>query len=126
MANKAKNEIKKIKKEWKNILFNLLFAVFTLLFPILFKKNILLTFLLVVLISIIGLVKWKSGRTLIIFIFGGVFGAVAEIIAVDHNVWSYSYTNFINIPLWLFIVWGNASAFIYQTSVEIKKLGIKK
>jgi len=124
--NKINNEIKLIRKEWKNIIFNSIFAIFTLIFPIIFKKNILLTTLILLLVSIIGLVKWKSKITLSVFIFGAFFGAIVEMISINYNVWSYSYTNFINIPLWLFVVWGNASAFIYETANEFKKLGVKK
>ncbi len=47
-------------------------------------------------------------------------------ISISFGIWSYSYTNFINIPLWLFVLWGNAAAFLYQTALEIKNLGIKK
>ena len=65
-------------------------------------------------------------KNLFIFIFGAIFGAVAEIIAINYDVWSYSYTNFVNIPLWLFLIWGNASAFIYQTAIEFEKLGVKR
>jgi hypothetical protein len=117
---------KKIKKEWKNIIFNIIFAVLVLLIVIIFYKNILLTTLLELILAIIGLLKWKSKVTLIIFIFGGIFGGIAEIIAINYNVWNYSITNWMHIPFWLFFVWGNASSFIYQAAIEIKKLGIKR
>ena len=127
MTNKRnKKEIVKIKKEWKNILFNTVFAVLTLFFVIVFNKNIILTTILLSIIAIIALYIWKSKITLIIFIIGAVSGTLAEMIAINYNVWSYSFTNFINIPIWLFVVWGNASSFIYQTALEIKKLGITK
>lgn len=116
----------KIKQEWKNIIFNCIFGILTILFIILFYRNILLASVLVGLVAVIGLIKWKSKITLLIFIFGAIFGAVAEMIAVIYGVWNYSITNFINIPFWLYLVWGNAAAFIYQTAVEIRRLGVKK
>lgn len=119
-------EIKKIKKEWKNIIFNLVFALFTVLFPIIFYRSIIVTTALVGFVGIIGLTKWKSKITLAIFLFGAIWGSSAEMIAISYNVWSYSFTNFLNIPLWLFIVWGNASAFIYQTAIEFERLGFHK
>jgi len=117
---------KKLKQEWKNIIFNGIFAILTLLVVILFYKNILLTSIILTVITIIGLIKWKSKITIILFVFGGIFGAVCEMIAIRYGVWEYSISNFINIPLWLFIVWGNTATFLYQTALEIKKLGIKK
>jgi len=116
----------KIKQEWKNILFNLIFAGLNLGIVIYFYKNILLTTILVGLVAVTGLVKWKSKITLTIFIFSALFGALAEIVAISFGVWNYALPNFYNIPFWLFILWGNAAAFIYQTALEIKRLGIKK
>ena len=119
-------KIKKLEKEWKNLIFNLAFAIVTLLIVAFFYKNILLTTILVGIIAITGLIKWKSKRTLIIFIIIGLLGAFAEMYAISKGVWSYAIFDFKNIPTWLFIVWGNAAAFIHQTSIEIKKIGIKK
>lgn len=119
-------EMKTIKKEWGNIIFNCIFAILALLFPVLFYKNIILTTILLSIVSIMGLLKWKSWTTLTIFIFGGFFGAAAEIIATKYNVWTYSVSSFLNIPIWLFIVWSMAAAFLYQTALEFIKLGVKK
>lgn len=118
-----KQKIKKrIKKEWKNIIFNTLFATISIVVVILFYKKIILTGILLSIIAIIGLIKWKSKITLILFFIGGITGAIVEMIAISFDVWEYSITNFINIPCWLFVLWGNATAFLYQTAVEIKKL----
>jgi hypothetical protein len=122
----VEKEKKVIKKELWNILFNCIFAILALLFPILFYKNIILTTILISIVSIIGLLKWKSWITLTIFIFGGLFGAVAEMIATKYGVWQYAVPSFFNVPVWLFIIWAMAAAFLYQTALEFKKLGIKK
>lgn len=110
----------------KNIIFCIIFAVSTLLVVILFYKNIFLATLLLIVIALTGLIKWKSKLTSIMFFFGAIFGAVTEMIAINYGVWSYSFTNFVNIPTWLFIVWGNTAVFLYQISLEIKRLGIKR
>ena len=117
---------KRIKKEWKNIIFNVIFAIITLLIVILFYKQILLLTILLIGLAIIGLIKWSSKLTILLFIMGGIFGTLAESIAINYGVWQYSLTNLFNVPLWLIIVWGNAAAFIYQPAVEIKTLGVKK
>jgi len=116
---------KKLNKEWKNIIFNGIFAALTLLIVILFHKRIILATVLLIIIVAIGLIKWKSKLTLILFIFGGIFGAISEMIAINYGAWSYPINNVVNIPLWLFIVWGNTATFLYQTSIELKKIGIK-
>jgi hypothetical protein len=126
---KAKKLIKKeeniLKKEWKNIIFNLAFSVVAILIIILFYKNIMLTTVLEVIVAIIGLIKWKSKLTLVLFLFGAFWGAVSEIAVIQYSgAWNYALTNLFSIPLWLFFVWGNATAFIFETSKEIKKLGI--
>ena len=121
-----KKEEKKIKREWKDRIFNIIFAVLTLLIPILFYRKIMVATILLSLLAIIGLIKWKSKLILVIFFFGAIFGAIAEMVCVYFGVWNYTLTNFVNIPFWLFIVWGNAAAFIYQSALGFKKLGIKK
>ena len=121
-----KKEVRKWKKEYKNIVFNWIFALATLLFTILFYKNIILASISIGIISILGLIKWNSKITLLVFIFGALFGAGGEMIAISFGAWWYSNPNAYNIPLWLFFVWGNAAAFIYQSAVEIRKLGVRK
>ena len=109
-----------------NLIFNFLFALFTILIVINFYENILLTTSLLINVSAIGLIKWKSKTTLIVFILAGIFGPLFEIWAINYGVWSYTNTNFMNIPVWLFPTWGNAAASIHQTTREIEKFIIKK
>lgn len=119
-------KVKKIKKEWKNIIFNLGFVALNMIFVILFYKNITLTTLLLLIIAIIGIIKWKSKITIMMFLFGGVVGAFLEMIAINYGVWAYSFVNIVNIPLWLIICWGNAAMFIYQMAIEFERLGFHK
>jgi len=127
MKNKlVKKEKRLIKQEWKNIAFNLAFAFLTLAAAIVFYKNILLATLVLAIITLLGMLKWKSWLTLCIFISTAIWGPVSEIIAIYFGAWQYPFVNVFNIPLWLFFVWGNAGVFIYQTSIEIRKLGVKK
>ena len=108
-------------KKYENILFDIGFALATFFSVLLLYKNISLTTIILAAIAIIGLIRWKSKRTLIIFIFAGIFGTIAEIVAIKIGIWNYKITSFLSIPLWLFIVWGNAGAFIYQIAKEIKE-----
>ncbi|PIN79400.1 hypothetical protein COV16_04385 [Candidatus Woesearchaeota archaeon CG10_big_fil_rev_8_21_14_0_10_34_8] len=124
LKEELKKEEKRIRKEWKNIIFNLFFVLLNLFIVIIFYKKILSTTILLLILAVIGLVKWKSKLTTAIFFFG-FGGAFIEIIAIYFGVWEYSLTNFYNIPFWLFILWGNTAAFIYQTALEFRKLGVK-
>lgn len=114
-----------VKKNNKNLFFNIGFALATILIVVIFYKSILLTTALILAVAIIGLIKWKSRRTLYIFLIVSIFGALAEMACIYFGVWEYSFTDFFNIPTWLFIVWGNAAVFIYQLSLEIKERRLK-
>ena len=117
-------KIKSLEKEWKNIIFNLCFALLTLLIPVFLYKKILSTTITLMIIAVIGLIKYHSKISLAVFLFGALFGAIAEIIAIKYGLWNYTLSNFMNIPSWLFIFWGNVAVFIYQTAIELERLGI--
>lgn len=115
-----------LRKEWKNMIFNTIFGILTLAIPCLFFKDIATTTFLIAIVAVIGLIKWKSPLTMGIFVFSSIFGSFAEMIAINYGVWSYSLTHLLNIPYWLFFVWGNAGAFTYQTAIEFERLGLHK
>ncbi len=117
-------EVKHIKKEKKNITFNIVFGISNLVAVTLFYKNIILTAIVLGFLTISLILFYKSHRTLVpVFVFCMVFGALAEIYAVHGGVWAYASTDFLSIPLWLFVLWGNAGLFIYRSAVELERLG---
>ncbi len=118
-----KKEIFFIK--YKEEIFNILFVISNILIVAFFYKNLFLISVLLFLIGIIGLYHWKSKKTLILFILGGFTGAIAEMFCVHFGVWKYPVTDLGNIPIWLFIAWGNATALIYQGSKYIKGIRLK-
>jgi hypothetical protein len=67
------------------------------------------------------MIKWKSIRTLYIFIFIGIGATILEIIAVYTGIWRYTITNFLDVHFLLFIVWGNAGTIRYQISKNLKE-----
>jgi hypothetical protein len=115
-----------IRKEWKNIFFDGIFALLCLIVIILFFKHIWLTTLLLLLISIFGLLKWKSWTTFFVFIFGALWGPTTEMIIMVFGAWNYSVHNIWSVPLWAFVLWGDAAVFLYQIGREIRKLGVKE
>jgi len=125
--NKETKFEKRLRREWKNIIFNCIFSIAIILIVILFYKNILLTIILEAIVVIIGLIKWKSKLTLAVFLFGAFWGAIAEMVVIyTSGALVYSLPNILNlIPAWLFIIWGAAAAFIFETANEIKSLGVK-
>jgi hypothetical protein len=119
-----KNKLKKIWNEEKhNVHFNALFAIVALLIIVLFYDRILLATILEILLGIAGLIKWKSKVTLIVYFICAFLGTLAESVVVSSaNVWTYAFPNFLNVPVWLFFLWGNAGAFIYEIAKEVKKM----
>lgn len=116
-------EEKIMRREWKNMIFNFLFMTLSILVVVLLYKKAIITTMLLIAITITGLIKMKSKLMIVIFIFFGILFGIIEIIVINYNVWSYSINSMMNVPFWLFILWGNTSVFIYQTALEIKKLG---
>jgi len=107
---------------YKNIIFNLIFALTCLFFVCwLWEKALLLTIILLI-ISIIGLYKWKNKETIVLFVICGIFGAVAEAATIYFGAWAYTLPGLVNIPYWLPILWGDAAVFIYRTGIEIKRI----
>ncbi len=104
---------------WRSNLFNCIFAVLTLSITILFYRKVLLATILLLALAFIALIKWKSKLTLLVFIFGAIFGTMAEMVAIKFGVWNYSVTSIFNVPYWLFVVWGNAAIFIYHLALGL-------
>jgi len=105
----------------RNIIFNILFALACLASVCFFWRKAILILFILIIISLIGLYKWKNKETMILFIFCGIFGAIAEIIAIYFSIWTYTLPNIFGIPYWLFFLWGDAAVFSYQMAIEIKK-----
>ena len=118
----------RVSHEWRNIIFNIGFSVIAILIVIFFYDQILLTAVLEGLLGIIGLLKWKSKVTLAIFILGGIWGALAEMLVIyTTGAWTFKVPSILHIiPLWLIFIWANAAAYLYETGKELRKIMIKK
>ena len=64
-------------------------------------------------------IKKSKGETTF-FIFGGIFGAAAEMFSIHFGAWNYNSPNMYNIPVWLIPLWGIAA--IYMSRIR-KHLG---
>lgn len=114
--------VSKIKENrLKNIFLDVGFLILTILIIILFYKKILFTTILLFILSILMLLKYKSKIAIKIFITGSILGALVEMICIYYGVWSYTFPNFVNIPLWLIPWWGAASLFIYRMTINVRE-----
>ncbi|MBW3020214.1 DUF2878 family protein [Candidatus Woesearchaeota archaeon] len=56
----------------------------------------------------------KSKQEIKTFIFCSFFGALSEAFSIYFNVWTYNNPSFLEIPIWLFPLWGIASIFMVR------------
>jgi uncharacterized membrane protein YoaT (DUF817 family) len=119
MVKKVKKRTRISRKKIHH--FTYLFGILNLLVVILFFESPSFATGLLMALGIWGLLIWNSKRTLIVFLFGTVFGLIAEILAVNLGVLEYSFPTSYGIPLWTSFLLGNVAAFIYQKTMEIKE-----
>jgi len=115
-----------IKREWKNFVFDAVFAICAIIITSVFYNNLYLTTILLSAITLVALWKWKSWTTIAIFIIVALLAPLLEMVAIYFGAWQYSISNIVNVPIWLFILWGDAGALIYQLTIEINRMGVKK
>lgn len=129
MKKKKKTSKRKVdfSQEWKNIIFNIIFSIVAISIVIIFYERIVLTAILEGVLGIIGLIKWRSKVTLSIYVLGGVWLTLAEMMVIFMSgAWTYKIPSILHvIPLWLIFVWANASAYLYETGKELKKIAEK-
>ena len=94
--------VSRLRKEWLNILFNAVFAVLTLIITILFYRSVWLAVSLLLIVTAIGLLKWRSPLVIFVFLFGALFGTFSEIVAIRYGIWTYAVSNVAGVPFWLF------------------------
>lgn len=113
--------MKKQKVKLKEIIILILFAFATYLPVVFFNQNVCLTTFLVSLVSIFGILKWQSKTNSFVYLTGFVWGPLAESLCIYAGAWQYAYSNILNLPVWLFFVWGNAAIFLYQSGILVKR-----
>jgi hypothetical protein len=117
--------IDRLRKEQSNLLFNACFILTGLFMIVAFYEHILYLTLALLALCAVALVRWRSRMTTTLFVIGGVFGVSIETVAVHYGVWSYAVTHIMNTPFWLVLAWGAASAFLYEATKELQKLGYR-
>lgn len=97
-----------------------LLPVSSLLLVCLLWENNLLLFILLVIIGILMLLINKSKTKLIVFLFCGLSGTIAEAIAIHYGAWQYNNTLFLDVPFWLPVLWGIAAIYILEIADFVK------
>jgi hypothetical protein len=87
----------------------------------LFRYNFILT-LVLIFISILALILWRSKSNFLLYILCGFGGMVMEAIVVGSGAWTYAFPNFIGIPYFLPFLWGITGIFIKEFSDFLREL----
>jgi hypothetical protein len=111
-----------IEKEKQNIILIFLFVLINALAVILFYNNTLIAFMVLLILGVLFILNYKSNILIAVFIVG-LFVTFLEMLAVSYGVWRYANPDFVNIPIWLFILWGNVSIAIYRIAIELERIG---
>lgn len=97
----------------KNKLFIIL-SVFAVIIPIAFQNKEAAIGLGIV--ALLMLLIEKSKSSVYLFVIVAILGSLAEAIFIYFGVWHYAHPNFIGIPMWLPLLWGNAGLAINRLS----------
>jgi hypothetical protein len=105
-----------------NIGFNLLFGALTLGVTIIFAYEPMIASVLLAILFAAGMLKWRDSSVFVTSLFGLIAGTCCEMALTARGVWEYGHSDFLGVPVYLFFIWLNAAAFIYQTGDEVRRL----
>jgi len=97
-------------------------SLLTLIILIFFWQHSFLATALLVLVSAIALAYRFNKVKLLIFLAGFVLGPLSEMVMIHFGAWHYSMPDFLGIPLWLPVTWGNAALFFYKLTTKLQKM----
>lgn len=84
---------------------SILFTLVVLVVLLFWKNNLVVSFLLAV--EFLGAALFLYSRPeRLFFLFAGIFGVVLETIGGKVGIWTYTFPNFITVPIWIFFCWG--------------------
>ena len=108
-----------MKRLLRAFMFSCVLAMVSLFSVSLFWKSPLeLTWILIA-VSILMLLVWKSRDDTITFFICGIAGALSESLAIAFGAWTYAFPSIIGIPFWLPFLWGIAALFMKRISFEV-------
>ncbi len=93
-------------------IYTLIMAVLSLLAVCLLWPYNWMLFLVLMVLAVVMLWLEKQKKEVKLFVFCGLTGAVAEIIAIVAGAWTYANADLYNIPVWLPVLWGIAAVYM--------------
>jgi hypothetical protein len=108
-----------MKRLLKSFLYSIVLALVSLHSVALFWQNSLMLTGILIFLSLLMFLVWRSKEDVILYIVASVSGAVAESTAIAFGAWSYAIPDISGIPYWLPFLWGIAAVFIKRISFEI-------
>jgi hypothetical protein len=103
-----------------HFIITLILGILSLLAVSVFWKNNLIVFFILTAFSIILLIS-RSKTELILFLFCGISGMIAEVVAIFFGTWNYSNPSFFGVPIWLPILWAIASIYMIRIAKFLEK-----
>lgn len=76
----------------------MLFALANLFVVLGFYEKIMLATILLGIVTLTGFMMWRSHIPIWIFVVGGLYGPLAEMVAIRTGIWNYTLTNVGTVP----------------------------
>ncbi|MBI5046950.1 hypothetical protein HZC07_04445 [Candidatus Micrarchaeota archaeon] len=117
----------KTKKEpfWKYMIGNIVAVVVLVISGIIWNNPLLLTGVL--LVFSIGLyLLWQEETIILVYIFAMIVGPIFDMIATKTGAWYYPMPDFLDIPIWLPLLYGLAAIYVTKGSEFIENYFMKK
>lgn len=92
----------------KKITYSILFIIFAIIAISVFWKSSLFLSPILVVLFIIKHKVLPIKKEIVWFVISGIIGSLGESLMMLTGPWSYSYTDVINFPAWLPLLWGLA------------------
>lgn len=98
-----------------------LFLFWVMVFlTLVFWRNNLLTTVLLLTVSVIGMIYYNKTERLF-FIFVGGFGLLLEILGGYFGIWTYTSPNLFTVPFWIFFCWGISFILLHSIYLLIEE-----
>ena len=101
-------------------MFLLLASPITLIATAFLWRQPLILVLILFIVSAYILLYKQHKLKYIIFFTGFILGPLSEIFVMHFGAWNYTEPHFLNIPIWLPFLWGNAGLFFYFLTEQYK------
>lgn len=85
-----------------------------------YRHPIRLVGILVVIGICIWMVEGKKKEDVLLYALSGIFGVIAEVIAITTGTWQYAAPYMFGVPIWLPFLWGIAGLYMKRLYITAK------